>query len=229
MEQIKFYFDNLKYAEKMRHVRLSIMFAKEIVQAVAKSEINADIDIIRGLYDVHYEKQETVQNNVQVVGALNNSNTPKMYNNVLVTNERGERAFNAYLEEQLSRYPKPLQKRYKSDIIGIIENLKMECYGIRQKWERNESFINTVPSYAIEIDDKDVKVSLDFTNELRNTCNVYAKDDRAVKVYKALEKAVKALNSIVSDVSTPSQILDCIKQHPLDGEFTLAEYDYNIL
>ena len=104
MEQIKFYFDHLKYAEKMRHIRLSIMYAKEIVQAVAKSEINADIDIIRGLYDVHYEKQETVQNNVQVVGALNNSNTPKMYNNVLVTNERGERAFNAYLEEQLSRY-----------------------------------------------------------------------------------------------------------------------------
>lgn len=227
MEKIKFYFNRQKHAEMMRFCRLALMYAEDILKAVEQSKIEPTEAIIKGLYNVRVEKAEFAQNGINVVGVKNEA--PKLYRNVVTTSDECEKAFEAYICTQLSGIPKALHKKYREDLQKIVDSLKDECLAIRHKWTVKEDFTKYVPDNVITYDGQAVQLDINVLNEMREKCNVYARDERSVKVFKAIEKAAKALNCIVNDVNTPALILDSIVQDKYDGTFTVAEIDYNTL
>lgn len=236
-EKVVFFFDENAYREQMRKYSLILDFAREISQAIKEKGFDTNNVLLCGLMQVT-QQYEVVAPDVELVNSEKVNFQKVSYQRAYFSiNSNAFRDLSSQSKRMCENVPQTLKYKYEKEIKKEAQDLLETCFNIRQRYERNYKSIDlffdvnfNAIIYTKKENFEDFTLDPKFTTELKEKCEIGAKNERTEKVYNLLIKACNCLNQITPLVQTPEMILDVIQRDRLTNKFApLSHFDYNNL
>lgn len=229
-ERVQFYFDTAKYTLKLRQYHALISFANDVLREINKCGIYPTNELLRGLLNVREDRQELIAQTTQGVGVKMRD----MYTIILCADEQAEKAWETFVNDNLSVQAKPMHNMLRKQFAKAYEGLLQTCYTIKQKYTQGNrtALFSDLDFNCIEYDDKtkDVHLSSETIAQAKSECYVYAESERAESVYKGLLEVAEKLNAIMENLNHPSQIFDAFEFDTISGQIEVVKnFDFNLL
>ena len=236
-EKVVFFFDENTYREQMHKYSIILEFAREISQAIKEKGFETNNILLCGLMQIK-QQYEIIAPDVEIVGDTNKNFQEISYQKAYFSvNSNTSRDLALQVKKMCENVPQTLKFKYEKEIKEEIKKLLDNCFCIRQRYERNYKSIDlffdvnfNAIIYTKKENFEDFTLDPQFTENLKERCEIGAKDERVEKVYNLLVKACNCLNQIIPLVRSPEMIIEMVQRDRLSNEFTpLSHFDYNNL
>lgn len=192
--RIVFYYDTTEQTATLREISELLNWANDIVKELKKHNVPVTLNNVTAFIQVREIEKKRESKSPVLAGGLPVKGFQMVHNDLALCLPDGEEARILSAEfDGMDKLPKNAQERLKHEIKNDFEELKGKCLSIRQKY-RNECF-NALSLSCICIDkDGEVALTKDFAQKAKENSAICAQDERAERLFLALNELTKSIN-----------------------------------